>query len=127
MEELPAKLDGFLRALCAVANGVYREGGMSCTLRRAVPAPPALAADAPGEEALVARFLDVALGNLDATTPALRESVAWELRRIVRESSGSELVAARVEDDPGGAFSTLTLWWRSGDELVAADLFWSLD
>lgn len=127
MEELPAKLDGFLRALCAVANGAYPEGGMSCTFRRGVPAPAALAADSPSEDALMARFLDAALGNLIATTPALREPVVWELRRVVRESSGSELVAARVEDDPGGAFSTLSLWWRSGGELVVADLFWSLD
>jgi hypothetical protein len=69
----------------------------------------------------------VALGNLDATTPATRGAVVAELRRMVRESSGSELVAARVMDDPGGAFSTLSLWWRSSEGLISADLFWSLD
>ena len=63
----------------------------------------------------------------NATTPATRGHLVWELRQVVRESSGSELVAARVEDDPGGAFSTLLLWWRSGDGLDSVDLFWSLD
>src|SRR5262245_52326567 len=127
MEGLPPKLDGFIRGLCAIANGAYPEGGMSCTFQRVAAAPPALAGDSPSEDALLARFLDVALGNLNGTNPATREHVVWELRQVVRESSGSELVAARVVDDPGGAFSTLSLWWRSGEGIDSADLFWSLD
>ena len=127
MEDLPAKLDGFVRALCALADGMWHEGGMSCTFQTAVTAPPPLAAESPSEEALMARFFDVALGNLDASTSATREDLVWELRRVVREATGSDLVAARVTDDPGGVSSTLSLWWRSGDRVDAVDLFWSMD
>src|SRR5262245_593348 len=120
MGEAPAVIDGFIRALCAIANGAYPEGGMSCTYQRGAPAPPDLPATAPSEDRLLAVFFDVALGNLDATAPDRRGHLVWELRRVVREGSGAELVAARVEDDPGGAFSTLTLWWRSDGRLDSA-------
>jgi hypothetical protein len=126
--EAPALIDGFLRALCGIANGMYSEGGMSCTYHRGVPAPPDLVADGPSEDSLLAQFFDVALGNYGVPAPATRGHLVWELRRVVQEASGAELVAARVDDDFGEVCNTLTLWWRSAaGGLDSAALFWSID
>ena len=128
MAKVPALIDGFLRALCGIANGMYSEGGMSCTYQQGGTPPPDLPAAGPSEDAILARFLDVALGNYSVPAPATRGHLVSELRRVVREASGADLVAARVDDDPGKVFSTLILWWRSaGGGLESAELFWSLD
>jgi hypothetical protein len=127
--EVPALIDGFLRALCGIANGMYSEGGMSCTYHQRVPLPRERPAGGPSEDALLARFFDVALGNYGVREPATRGHLVSELRRVVREASGADLVAAGVDEDPGEGYScTLTLWWRSaGGGLDSAELFWSLD
>jgi hypothetical protein len=128
LAEMPALLDGFLRALCGIANGMYFEGGMSWTYQQGVPPPPELSADGPSEDDLLARFFDVALGNYSVRAPGTRGHLVSELRQVVREASGADLVASRVDDDPGETFSTLTLWWRrAGGGLDSAELFWSLD
>ena len=125
---MAALIDGFLRALCGIANGMYSEGGMSCSYHQGAPPPPDPPAGGPSEDAVLARFFDVALGNYSVRAPATRGHLVSELRRVVREASGADLVAARVDDDPGEAYSTLTLWWRSaGGGLDSAELFWSLD
>ncbi len=129
MAEVPALIDGFLRALCGIANGMYSAGGMSCTYHQHVPPPPNSLAGGPNEDALLARFFDVALGNYGVPEPATRGHLVSEFRRVVQEASGAELVAASVDEDPGEGYScTLTLWWRSaGAGLDSAELFWSLD
>src|SRR5262245_54220110 len=109
MSDLPPKLDGFLRALCAIANGMYREGGMSCDHVSGVPEPPPAPPSGRSTDAVMASFLDVALGNYNSTHPGIRDHVVQELRRVIREESGAELAEVQVEDDTGGAFSTLTL------------------
>lgn len=125
---MPALIDGFIRALCGIANGIYPEGGMSCTYHHDVPLPPDFPAGGPSEDALLALFFDVALGNYGVPEPSTRGHLVWELRRVVREASGAELVAARVDDDPGEVCNTLTLWWRSAaGGLDSAALFWSID
>lgn len=127
--EVPALVDGFLRALCGIADGMYSEGGMSCEYRQGVPAPPDPPAGGPSEDALLCLFFDVAIGNYGTPAPATRSHLVRELRRVVREASGAELVAARVDEAPGEGYScTLTLWWRSAaGGLDSAELFWSLD
>ncbi len=125
---MPVLIDGFLRALCGIANDMYSEGGMSCTFHQSAPLPPDLPAGSCSEDALLALFFDVALGNYGVPAPATRGHLVSELRRVVREASGSELVAARVEDDFGEACNTLTLWWRSAAGVLdSALLFWSVD
>ncbi|WP_020470802.1 hypothetical protein [Zavarzinella formosa] len=129
MADVPALVDGFLRSLCGIADGMYSEGGMSCTYQQEVPPPPDLSASGPSEDALLCRFFDVALGNYGTPAPSTRGHLVWELRRVVREASGADLVAARVDKTPGEGYScTLTLWWRSArGGLDSVELFWSLD
>ncbi len=124
MAEVPALIDGFLRALCGIANGMYSEGGMSCTYHKARHSLPILRPTAPART----RSWPNSSTWPWATTAATRGHLVWELRRVVREASGAELVAARVDDDPGEVCNTLTLWWRSAaGGLDSAALFWSID
>ncbi len=127
MSDLPPKLNGFLRALCAIANGAYPEGGMSCHHEAGVPEPLPAPSTARSTDAVMASFFDVALGNYNSTHPVIRDHVVQELRRVVREESGCELAEVQMEGDPGGAFSTLSLWWRGDGVLHRVALFWSLD
>jgi hypothetical protein len=127
MDDLPPKLRGFIRALCAIANDAYPEGGMSCTRQVGVPLPSQDSAKALSDGELIASFLDQALGNYNEANPRRRDDVVSELRRIIREESGSELLGVQVEDDPGRCFSTLYLWWRLNGEVHRVTLFWSLE
>ena len=127
MDALPPKLRGFIRALCAIANDAYPEGGMSCTHQVGVPLPPGNSGEAASDSMLLARFFDEALGNYNEASPRRRQDVVSELRRIIREESGSELLGVQVEDDPGRCFSTLYLWWRWNGEVHRVACFWSLD
>jgi hypothetical protein len=127
MDGLPPKLSGFIRALCAIADDAYPEGGMSCTHEAGIALPSTDSGKAPSDGVLIARFLDVALGNYNEANPRRRDDLVSELRRIIREETGSELLGVQLEDDPGGCFSTLSLCWRSNGEVHRAALFWSLD
>ncbi len=127
MVDAPVLIDGFLRALCAIANGAYPEGGMSVTYHRGLGTPPDLPAESPSEDRLLALFFAEALGDFNATAPERQGHLVQELRRVVREATGSVLVAARVEGTELDAFRTLYLWWRTGAEFGSAALFWSLD
>jgi hypothetical protein len=127
MDAVPPKLSGFIRALCAIANDAYPEGGMSFRHQINAPLPPENSDEAPSDGTLITRFLDVGLGNYNETSPRKQEYVVSELRQIIREEFGSELLGAKVETDPGGCFSTLYLWWRSNGQVHCVDLFWSLD
>jgi hypothetical protein len=124
MDTLPPKLSGFLRALCAIANDAYPEGGMSVTHQVDVSAPPVCASVS--EDLLITGFLYGALED-NTTNRSNGGRLVSELRRIIREESGSELLTVQVEHDPGGCFSSLRLWWRLGGEIHLVDLFWSLD
>jgi hypothetical protein len=75
---------------------------------------PDLPAESPSEDRLMTLFFAKALGDVNAPAPDRHRYLVYELRRVVREATGTELVTARVPGYELDPHRGLALWWRSG-------------
>jgi len=125
VSEIPPLLEGFLRALCAISNNQYPEGGMRWVFHRNVAAPPGPSAESFADDNVLRAFLGGSLGLSELGSRDMALVTEW--KRTLCEVSGSAWMDVR--EFPGGDeyFRALGIWFRSGERYDLVELHWQLD
>jgi hypothetical protein len=134
---LPARLDGFLKALAAISDGTYTEGGLTIDFPTSFDRDDLEMIWYSGDSRRsggffelvevqgVATFLGLALGYAADHCETLRQILAAELLEIVK----SEFSATQLEIwfNDGGGNATLSIGINPGEQEQWLELFWSVD
>jgi hypothetical protein len=134
---LPPRLDGFLKALAAISDGKYTQGGLTIDFPTAFDRDDLEMIWYSGDSRRsggffelvevqgVATFLGLALGYAADHCETLRQILAAELLEIVK----SEFSATQLEIwfNDGGGNATLSIGINPGEQEQWLELFWSVD
>jgi hypothetical protein len=134
---LPPRLDGFLKALAAISDGTYTEGGLTIDFPTSFDRDDLEMIWYSGDNRRsggffelvevqgVAAFLGLALGYDTDHCETLRQILAAELLEIVK----SEFSATQLEIwfNDGGGNATLSIGINPGEQEQWLELFWSVD
>jgi hypothetical protein len=134
---LPARLDGFLKALAAISDGQYTQGGLTIDFPTSFDRDNLEMIWYSGDNRRsggffelvevqgVAAFLGLALGYSADDCQTLRQILAAELLEIVKSEFSAPALEIWYND--GGGNATLSIGINPGEQEQWLELFWSVD